>query len=158
MMRMGQRSQDDPFGNLRTVDARRGCERDGGACVDWRLCNVICASREKVYESEVGAGFWTRREGGQCDEYGGIFVDFCSGYSDQQLGSQLTIEREVSQTFRYILLCIPRGIGEEQGLECDVNIRMVLLDSVENVGRFFEGQDDEHMLCFGIRAAAHNER
>lgn len=161
-MRMGQRGQDNPFRNLRAVDTRGGCEGDGGACVDWRICDVICASREKVYELEVGAGFWARRDGGECDEYGGIFIDFCSGYSDQQLDSQLTIERgkaaAVIQTFRYILLCVPRGIREKQVLECDVNIRMILLDSVENLGGFFEGQDDEQLLCFGVKAAAHCER
>lgn len=82
MMRVGQRGQNDPFRNLRAVDAGRGCERDGGACVDWRIGDVIRASREEMDELEVGAGFWTWREGGECDKDGCIFVNFCSGHSN----------------------------------------------------------------------------
>lgn len=35
-------------------------------------------------EFEVGAGFWTGGEGAERGEDGCIFVDVCSGYSDQQ--------------------------------------------------------------------------
>lgn len=34
---------------------------------------------------------------------------------------------------------------------------MVLSDSVEDLGGFLEGQDDEQMLGLGVRAAAHGE-
>ena len=79
VMRVGEGGQDDPFGDLRAVDARRGGQWDGGLGVEWRFGNVIRAGGEDVDELEVGAGFGTCREGGECGEDGYIFVDFCSG-------------------------------------------------------------------------------
>ena len=62
---------------------------------------------------------------------------------------------EDSRTFGEFILALPRRVGEEQALECDLDVRMVLSDPVEDGGRFFEGQDDEQMLR--LLAAAHGE-
>ena len=73
---VGERGQDDPFGDLGAVDAGRGGQRDGGVCVDGGVCDVVCAGGEEVDELEVGAGFragWDGREG---HENGDVFVDF----------------------------------------------------------------------------------
>ena len=42
---------------------------------------MVRAGGEDVDELEVGARFWSRREGGQCREDGYVFIDFCSGIS-----------------------------------------------------------------------------
>lgn len=135
VMRMGQRGQDDPFGDLRAVDAGRGGQWDRGFCVDWRVGDVVRAGGEEVDELEIRAGFWTRREGGECGEDGCVFVEF----------------------FRYLLFALPRRAGEAQTLERDLDIRMVLPDPVENLGWFFEGHDNEQMLGLGVGTAAHGE-
>ena len=44
---------------------------------------MIRAGGEEVDELEVGAVRWSRREGGESDEDGCIFEDFCSGHSNQ---------------------------------------------------------------------------
>ena len=62
---------------------------------------------------------------------------------------------EVGPTFGEFLLALPRRVGEEQALECDLDVGMVLPDPVEDGGRFFEGHDDEQML--GLLATAHGE-
>lgn len=100
---------------------------------------MVRASGEEVYELEVRAGFWARREGRKRDEYGGIFVDFCNGHRIQQSAIQRGEAAEVDQTFRYILQGVPRGVGEKQVLERDLDIRMVLPNSVEYFGRFLKG-------------------
>lgn len=122
---------------------------------------MIRASGEEVYELEVGAGFWTWREGGECYEHGGILVNLCRGLpinngpQSQQMRDE---EAGGDQTGRYFLHALPRGAGEEQALEGDVNVGMILLDPVENLGGFFEGQYDEQMLRFGVGTATHGER
>ena len=45
---------------------------------------MVRARREEMDELEVGAGFWTGREGGECGEDGYIFIDLCSGVSKEQ--------------------------------------------------------------------------
>ena len=85
-MRVGQRGQDDPFRNLRTMDTGGGSQRDRGVCVDWGIGDVISPSGEKMDELEIWAGLWTRREGGEGDEYGSIFVNFCGGTWQSTIG------------------------------------------------------------------------
>ena len=122
---------------------------------------MIRASGEEVYELEFGAGFWTWREGGECCEHGGIPVDFCRGSAisngpqSQQLRDE---EAEGDETCRNFLHALPRGAGDEQALEGDFNVGMILLDPVENLGGFFEGQYDEQMLWFGVGTSAHGKR
>lgn len=76
---VGERGQDDPFGDLGAVDARRGGQWDRGVCVDWRFGNVVRAGGEEVDELELGACFWGGREGGKRGEDGRVFVEFCRG-------------------------------------------------------------------------------
>lgn len=61
------------------------------------------------------------------------------------------------QTFRYLLLALPRGAREEQALECNLDIRMVLFDPIEDFCRFFEGEDDKQMLGLRVGTSAHGE-
>lgn len=48
MVRVGQGSENDPFGDLRAVNTRGSSERDGGGGIDWGLCDVVRAGGEEV--------------------------------------------------------------------------------------------------------------
>ena len=75
-VRVGERGQDDPFGDLGAVDARRGGQCDGGVFVDGGVCDVVCAGGDEVDELEFGAGFRAGGDGGECGENCNVFVDF----------------------------------------------------------------------------------
>ena len=93
-MRVGQRGQDDPFCNLRAVDARRGGQRDRGFCIDWSIGDVVRACGEKMDELEIWAGFWAGRKGGKRSEDGCVLVDFCrKGLAISSRALQLGIGR-----------------------------------------------------------------
>ena len=50
MVRMSEGGEDDPFCDLRAVNARRGCKGNVGGGVDWRLGKMICAGGQDVNE------------------------------------------------------------------------------------------------------------
>lgn len=76
---VGEGGEDDPFCDLGAVNTGGGGQGDGGGGVDWGVGDVVGAGGEEVDELEVGAGFGGWREGGECDENGCIFVEFCDG-------------------------------------------------------------------------------
>ena len=95
---VGEHGQDDPFGDLGAVDARGCSQGDRGVFVDGRVGDVVGAGGEEVDELEVGAVGWGRRDGGEGNEDGCIFEDFCSGRSGQYLCNQIVkIERNKGQ-------------------------------------------------------------
>ena len=61
----------------------------------------------------------------------------------------------MTQTFRYLLLTLPRRAGNGKAPECDFDVWMVLPDPFEDGGGFLKGRDDEQML--GLGTAAHGE-
>ena len=62
---------------------------------------------------------------------------------------------DIIQTFGYRFLSNPRRVREEKALECDLDVRMVLPDPVEDSCGLFEWHDDEQML--GLGTPAHGE-
>lgn len=70
---------------------------------------MIGASGEEMDELELGASFWAGREGGECDEDGCIFVNFCSGHGNQQSALRPAVKRgEAADVFSNLSVSPPR--------------------------------------------------
>ena len=77
-MRGAEHSHDDPFCNLRAVDARAGGQGDGRVCVDRLVGNMICARADKVDQFEMGGRCMrVTGKGSECGEDCDILEELC---------------------------------------------------------------------------------
>ena len=68
VVRGGEHSHENPFCDLRAVDAGRSCQRDLSVLVYWAVCDVVCASGSEVDELELRTVLGRRGNGRECDE------------------------------------------------------------------------------------------